>query len=92
MFALEAKRERASQALDDDVLKYLELNTFDTLIGAELYATLGENSKALDWLEKAARNGDERAEWFRRDPALARLRSSPTVQALVRSIVGRRGH
>ena len=91
LYALEGKSERASQALDDDVLKYLELNTFDTVIGAELHATLGENSKALNWLEKAARHGDERAEWFARDPALASLRSSPTFQALVRSIVGRRG-
>jgi hypothetical protein len=77
---------RASQTLDEDVRKYLELNTFDTVIGAEVNASLSEISTALEWLEKAARNGDERAEWFARNPALAALR----LQALVRSIGGRR--
>ena len=90
LLALEQEKVRASQTLDEDVRKYLELNTFDTVIGAEVNASLGEISTALEWLEKAARNGDERAEWFARDPALAALRSAPTFQALVRSIGGRR--
>jgi DNA-binding winged helix-turn-helix (wHTH) protein/Tfp pilus assembly protein PilF len=90
LLALEEEKVRASQTLDEDVRKYLELNTFDTLIAAEVNASLGEISTALEWLEKAARNGDERAEWFARDPALAALRSAPTFQALVRSIGGRR--
>jgi tetratricopeptide (TPR) repeat protein len=90
LLALAGENARAVQTLDADVLKYLELNTFDTVMGAEVYASLGETSKALEWLEKAARNGDERAEWFMRDPALARLRSLPAFQAVVSSIVARR--
>jgi hypothetical protein len=69
---------------------YLELNVFDTLIGAEIHAVLGETSRALEWLERAVRNGDERAEWFTRNPALASLRQLPAFQEVVNSVLRRR--
>ena len=90
LLALEGQHDRASNVLDDGVLSYLELNTFDTLIGAEVYAVLGQTSRALEWLERAVRNGDERAEWFTRDPALANLRHLPAFQEVVNSVVRRR--
>ncbi len=43
---------------------------------AEFHAVLGDSSTALDWLERAVRGGDERGEWFGRDPLLASLRST----------------
>lgn len=90
LFALEGNREQAAQSLNSDLLKYLALNVFDTVIAAEIYASLGDEAKALEWLDKAARNGDERGEWFMRNPALATLRSSPAFQGVISSIVGRR--
>ena len=50
---------------------------------------LGETSKALDWLDRAVRNGDERAEWFRRDPLLASIRQQPRFQQILDSIAYR---
>ena len=80
LLALEGQRDGSLKVLDAGVLSYLELNAFDTLIGAEVYAVLGETSRALQWLERAVRNGDERAEWFTRNPALASLRQLPAFQ------------
>jgi hypothetical protein len=57
---------------------------------ADFYAVLGEARKALDWLERAVRNGDDRAEWFQRDPLLANLRKQPRFQQIVASIAYRR--
>ena len=90
LLALEGQRDDALKVLDAGVLSYLELNAFDTLIGAEVYAVLGETSRALQWLERAVRNEDERAEWFTRNPALASLRQLPAFQATVNSVLRRR--
>ena len=50
----------------------------------------GEAAKALDWLDRAVRNGDERAEWFRRDPRLAGIRGQPRFKQILDSIEYRR--
>jgi hypothetical protein len=49
------------------ILKYAELIGFASF-AAEFYALLGDKAKALDWLDRDVRAGDERAEWFDRDP------------------------
>jgi DNA-binding winged helix-turn-helix (wHTH) protein/Tfp pilus assembly protein PilF len=90
LLALEGQRDGALKIHDAGVLSYLELNAFDTLIGAEIYSVLGETSQALQWLERAVRNGDERAEWFTRNPALASLRRLPAFQETVNSVMRRR--
>ena len=58
--------------------------------GRRLLAVLNEPSKALDWLDQAVRSGDERAEWFRRDPLLANVRNEPRFQQILESIAYRR--
>ena len=87
--ALEGKRDEALGEMDAEVLKYGEF-VYYTSVVAEFYAVLGDKSKALDWLEKAVRVGDERADWFQRDPLLANVRDEPRFQQILESIRYRR--
>ena len=87
--ALEGKRQDAFREMDRDVLKYGELIFWASLV-SEFYAVLGEKAKALDWLERAVRVGDERAEWFQRDSLLANVRDEPRFRQILDSIRYRR--
>jgi hypothetical protein len=90
LLARENKGAEGSAVLDEGVLKYAELAFWSTLQAAEFYAVLGEEGKALDWLEKAVRNGDERDAWFRRDPLLVNLYDNPRFGKILDSIAFRR--
>jgi serine/threonine protein kinase len=90
LLALEGKREEAFQAMDEEVLKFSATHFQGPLEAAEFYALLGETAKALEWLERAVRNGDDRADYFQRDPLLANLRKEPRFQQIVDSIAFRR--
>lgn len=87
--ALEGKKDAARLAMNDACLKYAEISPLATLSAAEFFAVMGEPEKALGWLEKAARNGDERVDWFRRDPLLAAVRDLPRFKQIVDSIAFR---
>jgi tetratricopeptide (TPR) repeat protein len=89
LLALEGKREEALKEMDEEVLKFAGASFQGTLKAAEFYTVLGETSKALEWLERTVRNGDERVDWFRRDPLLANLRNEPRFQQIVDSIAYR---
>jgi tetratricopeptide (TPR) repeat protein len=88
--ARENKGAEVSALMDEGVLKYAELAFWFTSEAAECYSVLGEEEKALDWLEKAVRNGDERDAWFRRDPLLVNLRENPRFGKILDSIAFRR--
>jgi len=88
--ALEGRGDEARRRMTDACLKYAEIAPFATMAAAEFFAILGEPDKALDWLEKAVRNGDERVEMFRRDPLLASVRELPRFKKIVDSIAYRR--
>ena len=88
--ALEARREQALKEMDAEVLKYAALVPHLTSRVAEFYATLHDAPKALEWLDTALRNGDERAEWFSRDPLLANVRDEPRFKQILDSIAVRR--
>jgi tetratricopeptide (TPR) repeat protein len=90
LLALENKRDEALQAMDGETLKWADANFTATLRAAEFYAVLGDTSKALDQLDRAVRNGDERVEWFRKNPRLASIRSDPGFQRIIDSIEARR--
>jgi serine/threonine protein kinase/Tfp pilus assembly protein PilF len=90
LLALEGKKSEALKKMDDDVLKYAALAVLSTLAAAEFFAVLGESQEALDWLEQAVRNGDERDDWFRRDRLLASLRDLPRFKQILESIAYRR--
>ena len=61
-----------------------------TLGAAEFFAVVGDTSKAIEWLEKTVRNGDERAEWFRKDPWLASIHEDANFHRILDSIEARR--
>jgi Tfp pilus assembly protein PilF len=88
--AKEGRKDEALGAMGDDGLKYAEIAPTATLWAAEFFAVVGEPEKALDWLEKTVRNGDERIAWFRSDPLLASVRDLPRFKKIVDSIAYRR--
>jgi tetratricopeptide (TPR) repeat protein len=90
LLALEGCRSEAMQEADDDVLKYAAAVVWDTVEVAALYSVLGETEKALEWLDRAVRLGDERADWFCRDPLLAAVRDHPRFQQILDSVAFRR--
>ncbi len=90
LLALEGKKSEALKRMDEEALKYAALAVLSTLTATEVFAVLGESQKALDWLEQAVRNGDERGDWFRRDPLLASLRDLPRFRQVLESIAYRR--
>ena len=87
--AIEGRRADALQAMDPDVLKYGEFIMFASNV-AEFYAALGDRDKALDRLDRAVRAGDERAEWFERNPLLASIRTHTRFRQIVDGIRSRR--
>jgi len=90
LLALEHHRTEALKEMDEDVLKWEELVAYESSEVSAFYAVLGDTSRALDWLDLAVRKGDERAEWFRRDPLLANIRNHPRFQVIMESIIYRR--
>jgi hypothetical protein len=51
---------------------------------------MGESAKALEWLDRAVRMGDDREDWFRRDPLLGNIRDHPRFQQILASVAYRR--
>jgi len=90
LLALENKREEALRAMDEETLRWADANFFVTLHAAEFYAVLGDTPKAIEWLDRAVRKGDERVGWFQKDPRLASIRNDPRFQRIIGSIQARR--
>jgi serine/threonine protein kinase/Tfp pilus assembly protein PilF len=85
-YAGEGARSEALQEMDEEVKKFLEISPTNTSLGASFYALLGETEKALEWLDRAARAGDERWEFFQRDPLLANIRNHPRFKQILDSM------
>jgi len=90
LLALENNRGEALQAMDEATLKWADANFLVTLHAAEFYALLGDTSKAIEWLDRAVRKGDERLEWMRKNPRLASIRNDPSFHRIIDSIQARR--
>ena len=90
LLALEKKHVDAVKEMDTEVLKYSAGSAWAAVWTAEVYAVLGEKEKALEWLERGVRNGDERVEYFQRDPLLANIRHEPRFKQILDSIAYRR--
>jgi serine/threonine protein kinase/tetratricopeptide (TPR) repeat protein len=90
LLALERKKADALREMDEQTLTYAGSSYLGPLQPAEIYAVLGETDKALDWLDRAVRWGDEREDWLRRDPHLAGIRNHPRFQQMLDSIAYRR--
>ena len=89
LLAREGRHEEALRAMDADVLKYGELIIVASNV-AECDVLLGDRAKALDWLDRAVRAGDERAEWFERNPLMAGIHREPRFRQIVDGIRYRR--
>ena len=90
LLAREGKRAEARKEMDEEVLKYAAVVPNFTAMVAEFYASLGDKGKALEWVDRAVRNGDERLEYFQRDPLLANIRNEPRFKQILDSITYRR--
>ena len=90
LLALENKRLEALRAMDEETLKFSDAAFVATAEAAEFYAVLEDTPKAVRWLGATVRNGDERVEWFRRDPRLASMRQDPSFQQIIASVQARR--
>jgi pimeloyl-ACP methyl ester carboxylesterase/tetratricopeptide (TPR) repeat protein/tRNA A-37 threonylcarbamoyl transferase component Bud32 len=90
LHAVEGKRALALKEMDEQVLKYADLQPFASLDAAEVYAALGDKEKAIEWLDRSMRKGDGRAEWIQRDPLLAKVRNHPRFKQILDSIAFRR--
>jgi serine/threonine protein kinase len=90
LLAAEGKRDEALRAMDEGNLRFADVMFWATTPTVDFYALLGEHTKALNWLEKAVRNGDERINYFGRNPRLAVIRDDPRFQSIIRSVEARR--
>jgi tetratricopeptide (TPR) repeat protein len=89
LLAMEGKRAEALRTMDADTLKFYDAAIVVTLGAAEFFAMVDDKAKAIEWLDKAVRNGDERAGWFRKDPWLAGIRQEPEFERILGSIEAR---
>lgn len=76
--------------MDAELLKWAALLSYMNSGVDDFYAAVGDATRALDWLDRAVRSGDDRAEYFRRDPLLANIRDQPRFQQILASIAYRR--
>jgi tetratricopeptide (TPR) repeat protein len=90
LLAAEGKHAEARQAMDEETLRFADVVFWATTPTADFYALLGENGKALDWLQRAVRNGDERIDYFRRNPRLAPLRNDSRFRDIIATVEARR--
>jgi DNA-binding winged helix-turn-helix (wHTH) protein/Tfp pilus assembly protein PilF len=86
LHALEGKRALALKDMDEELLRYADLWPFAALDAAEVYATLGETDKAIEWLDRSMRKGDGRVDWMRIDPLLANVRQAPRFEQILSSM------
>ena len=90
LLAAEGKREEALQTMDENTLKFARLTWAVTSTTADFYALLGDNAKAIEWLQLAVARGDERVSYFRRNSRLATLRNDTRFQSILKSVEARR--
>ncbi len=86
----EGKRAEAVNEVDEEVLKYAAVAIDATEPVAQSCAVLGETAKAMDWLDRAVRNGNEQPDWLRRDRLLAGIREQPRFKQIPDSMALRR--
>jgi len=90
LLAKEGRKAEAEREMGDDVQKFAALAPWYTMLVTEYYAVSGNSEKAVEWLDRAVRMGDERAEWFQRNPHLASIRDHPRFKQIIESVLYRR--
>ena len=90
LLALEGKNTEAAQEMDGGLQAYAGMQISGPAAAADLYAVLGDADRALEWLDRAARMGDDREEYWRRNPLLTNLRAHPRFQQILEAVAYRR--
>jgi serine/threonine protein kinase/Tfp pilus assembly protein PilF len=90
LLALDGKRGEAAQEMDAGLQTYAGLQIFGPASAADFYAAMGDVDKALEWLDRAVRMGDDREDYLRRDPLLNSLRAHPRFQQILDAVAYRR--
>jgi serine/threonine protein kinase/Flp pilus assembly protein TadD len=88
--ALQSAHEPASTAIDEELLCFTAANALRMFDAVELFSIVGQTAKALEWLDRTVRSGDERVKWFQRDPLLSNIHEDPRFKQIVESVAQRR--
>jgi tetratricopeptide (TPR) repeat protein/predicted Ser/Thr protein kinase len=80
----------ALDQMDAEVLKYANAIFIATSAVAEFFAVVGDTARAIEWMQNAVRNGDERVRWFRSSPRLAAVRDDPRFVRTLQAVEARR--
>ena len=88
--ALEGNHEQAAQTIDDELLRFAGANALRAIEAVELYSLLGHTAKAFEWLDRTLRGGDERVDWFRRNPLLSSIQNDIRFARMLASVEHRR--
>ncbi len=84
-YAFEGRREESLRIVHS-LEKKRRLEYLRPYILAEDYAALGNNDKAMEWLERAYKERDDWIAWIKVDPNLDGLRSEPRFGDLLRRV------
>ena len=76
--------------MDEGVEAYAAMQIYGPTLAADFYTVMGDADKALEWLDRAARMGDVREEYLRRNPMLTSLRGLPRFQQILSAVAYRR--
>ena len=90
LLALEGKKSEAAQEMDAGLQTYAGMQIFGPASAADFHAVMGDEGKALEWLDRAVRTGDDREEYLRRNPLLTNLRMHPRFQQILDAVAYRR--
>jgi serine/threonine protein kinase len=90
LLACSGDRGAALAEVDADVLKYANGVFIATSSLAEFFAVVGDSTRAVEWIQNAVRNGDERVGWFRRSPRLAPIRADQNFSRILQAVEARR--
>jgi tetratricopeptide (TPR) repeat protein len=86
LYAVQGNRKEANIAMNEDLQKFAGATFTVTSEVAEFYAVLNEPDKAVDWLQKAVDNGDERSDWFVQNERLKSLWKNDKFVRIINNI------
>jgi tetratricopeptide (TPR) repeat protein len=90
LLALEGTKDEAAREMDAGLQQYADMQVFGPALAADFYAVMGDSNRALEWLDRAVRMGDDREAYLRRNPLLANLRTNPRFQQILDAVAYRR--
>ena len=76
--------------MDEETLKFADADFLCDVASRGVLCRVRKILRAIEWLDRAVRKGDERVEWFRKNPRLASIRNDPSFQRIIDSIQARR--